>query len=160
MPTELIWVIPYEGGTLWHPTSPISLYYGYIKSGNELGGNPEWFCDISNGSREDLCWMGGVRGDLNWRENRIYDYSYCFKHKSNPKLVCVLGEVPPKNVDVWFIVIMKSSCQDITNGMLQSPIGRIFIEYKVKLSNRLSISTCVRQDNEWRGRNFLRKLFN
>ena len=42
------------------------------------------------------------------------------------------GEVPSQNVDVWFIVIMKSSCQDITNGMLQSPIGRIFIEYKVK----------------------------
>ena len=118
------WAIPFEKGTLCHPTSPISLYYGYIKSGNELGGNPEWFCDISNGSREDLCWMGGVRGDLNRRENRIYDYSYCFKHKSNPKLVCVLGEVPPQNVDVWFIVIMKSSCQDITNGMLQSPIGR------------------------------------
>ena len=68
-------VIPYEGGTLWHPTSPISLYYGYIKSGNELGGNPEWFCDISNGSRENLCWAGGGRGDLHRRENRISDPS-------------------------------------------------------------------------------------
>ena len=42
------------------------------------------------------------------------------------------GEVPPQNVDVWFIVKLKSSSWDKTNGMLYSPIGRIFIEYKVK----------------------------
>ena len=42
------------------------------------------------------------------------------------------GEVPPQNVYVWFIVKLKSSSWDKTNGMRHSPIGRIFIEYKVK----------------------------